>query len=928
MSEFDTFDDSDDWIPLKEDQDINQINTAVIERPNVKDESIIILKPSSTQHRQRKTSSLDEIRGRHERNIILKTHLVDKPLSLIPIAFLRHFLHEIWNARYSIRLGIFLLVLGSFLQCLSLVVCVKGFMTARFFLVAIGISSFVYVRGFHLLRTFSMDIDSMIPTILDHLTGSAIRNSILFVVHFLPFLSQAWSYFYLSQTISVSSNLFLCFCLLLLQVAILLRLNVNFDVLPNGKHWFEYKNGACYVGNYILTRKASSSPFDSRLHAWIYLYTLATISSCVSIRHNGFGDAIFLLAPLLMSSGLLLLATSRFDENGNDILIPLIRRICRQTLADVLKQVGDNVSGNDMFRLTMLRWIVDYWATASPKPDSIPQGKTRPFYSLSQPNDDIQVKSNVEHDTADTETSTGTCDGIKNISSSNINHNQIDWTNLCAMLGMTTSQMFSEVAADNHQSQHENKSVSNIRNIINSLNVDDRARPIVESYKRAVNQCRIPRNMSIVLAISSRCPGIASILYLLVTFSGHVGNCTVLLVPVIALEFTRVMTWLKSCQSAYPNALDSNGDDLRSHFNFVPMNMPSMDILLSKDDISIDSRGTALQIWYNVESSISALESGLVAVKCVHTASVATDLAFNVMSLSKYATELHSVGFAQGLFTVLLDIFLFHMDSTDDMNKSSRQNNRTKISSTTAAVVDNTNMLKKNLSELLDGDNVRQNIVSPIISLTHKVSSGIRIPHRNVTGAKKEDQTIVMNKVAKSQTQENEINNIGKEDAILDDISPLTSDVPAHDNIDPLPNDLELHGDVNHTKENITNEQVIDNEIDDDDDASWEDLSDHLDLHNTEESQMDTKLSDETLTSKSVIAEDVRHIEIDTPGNNEALKWVGIGSAIFGTVMGGIALANNIQNAKRKDQGGPNSCSRRTSTVTKIERLDDDEDSN
>lgn len=354
-----------------------------------------------------------------------------------------------------------------------------------------------------------------------------------------------------------------------------------------------------------------------------------------------------------------------------------------------------------------------------------------------------------------------------------------------------------------------------------------------------------------------------------------------------------------------------------------------MDILLSKDDISIDSRGTALQIWYNVESSISALESGLVAVKCVHTASVATDLAFNVMSLSKYATELHSVGFAQGLFTVLLDIFLFHMDSTDDMNKSSRPNNRTKISSTTAAVVDNTNVLKKNLSELLDGDKVRQNIVSPIISLTHKVSSGIRIPHRNITGTKKEDQMIAVNKVAESQTQVNEMNNIGKEDAILEDISPLTSDVPAHDNINPLPNDLELQGNVNNTKENITNEQMIDDEIDDDDDdASWEDLSDHLDLRNTEESHMDTKECDETLTSKSVIAEDVRHVEIDTPGNNEALKWVGLGSAIFGTVMGGIALANNIQNAKRKDQGGPNSCSRRTSTITKIERLDDDEDSN
>lgn len=900
MSEFDTFDDSDDWIPLNEDQNHNQSNTATIERPKVQNNSIILLKPSASNQQHQRTSSLDEIRGRHERNVILKTHLVDKPLSLMPIAFFRHAVHEIWNTRYSIRLGIFLLMVGSMLQCLSLIVCVRSFMTVGFYLVMIGISYYVSFYGFDRMKKVSMDVDLMTSTVLDKLSGSVIRNILILAVHVLPFLAQVWSYSYLSQRTVASSTLFTCFTLFLLQVAILVHLNVNVAALSSGNYWFQCKNGACHVGKYVLTGKGPSSLFDSRLHAWMYLYVLATISSCISIKRNGFGDAMFLLAPLLISSGILILATSRYDEHGNDILIPLTRRICRHALADVLKQVGDHVSGNDMFRLTMLRWIVDYWATASPnKTDTGPKDDRISFETLNKTKDDAPIKSNARDETAYVEPSTRESDDNQNNISSNI-----EWKNLCTMLGMTTSQMFSEVAEDDHHIQHENKSISNIRSIIDALNADNRARPIVESYKDTVNHCRISRNLSIVLAISSRCPGVASVLCLLISCSSRVGSCAMLLVPVIALECTRVMTWLNSCQKVYRHHLDSDDDDKLQCFQLIPKNMPSMDILLSNDDISFVSRGTALQIWYNVESSITALESGLVAVQCVQTATVATDLAFNVISLSKYATELRNVGLTQGLFTVLVDVFLFHMDMTEDMNKRPRQTNRTKISSTTAAIVENSNVIKKNLSELLDGKEDGHNILSPVISLAHNFFSNIRLPNRNTNEAKiKENST----ESVKSQTQEAiDIND--REDVTSDDIA-----LPTHDSPVAIPNDLELHADANGGYK------------DDDDDASWEDLSNHLDPPQTTESQTNKNERDETPTSKSALPEDVGHVEIDSSAN-EALKWIGIGSAILGTIMGGIALVNNVQNNVKKDEGGSNARTRRTSTITKIERLDDEDD--
>ena len=80
--------------------------------------------------------------------------------------------------------------------------------------------------------------------------------------------------------------------------------------------------------------------------------------------------------------------------------------------------------------------------------------------------------------------------------------------------------------------------------------------------------------------------------------------------------------------------------------------------------------------------------------------------------------------------------------------------------------------------------------------------------------------------------------------------------------------------------------------------------------------------------NQSTSSERHQVVESESPKHandaNDAMKWVGAGVAIIGTVIGGIALASNNDESSRRGTGQRNETNSRRSTVT-IERLDDDE---
>jgi hypothetical protein len=72
---------------------------------------------------------------------------------------------------------------------------------------------------------------------------------------------------------------------------------------------------------------------------------------------------------------------------------------------------------------------------------------------------------------------------------------------------------------------------------------------------------------------------------------------------------------------------------------------------------------TLLVVWRNMCDSVSALEVGLTAARCVQTTVVAVDFAANIMSLAQFGFEVSQQGWAYGLAVVLKEMLHLHTNS-------------------------------------------------------------------------------------------------------------------------------------------------------------------------------------------------------------------------------------------------------------------------
>ena len=76
--------------------------------------------------------------------------------------------------------------------------------------------------------------------------------------------------------------------------------------------------------------------------------------------------------------------------------------------------------------------------------------------------------------------------------------------------------------------------------MMTSLNVDERAKPAVKSYKLAIESIPPPRRVAIAVAIARRCPALLSSSLLLFVQPSRSIQSLMLLLPLILLEVMRV----------------------------------------------------------------------------------------------------------------------------------------------------------------------------------------------------------------------------------------------------------------------------------------------------------------------------------------------------------------------------------------------------
>lgn len=480
-----------------------------------------------------------------------------------------------------------------------------------------------------------------------------------------------------------------------------------------------------------LVKKPFTTLFDCRLHLWASLYTIALMTALFRVKENQAYKPMLLAGPFLLVSGALLVLSATEGEEGERLIMNLVRIVLRRTLGGILMELGEEVKEDEMLQLLMLRWIVDYWASDStPKDNSADTDRGEPKRSAAASARSFTSSSHGSRD-ASSEGASGSNNTVpspraqaqayaRETSQNWSRGRPLGWEELFSMLSLTTDQMHKEVDADrgggrNNRRQeqtYKNESLTSLQAMLLSFNANERARPAVMSYKVAVEELPPSRKVAIYVSLARRCPAVLSAIYLFLFDPAHANPCIIVLLPLMMLDAMKVSQWITACQKFGESQLlrsemhtPATHECETSHWltNIVPATMSPMEILLNEDHNSLYPRRTALRVWYNVQSSVSALDLGLTAMKCAETAQVATKLTFNVISLASFAAEMKNEGLGVGLRMLLLDLFHFHLEKTSPTSQQDgRSQHRSKYSHAALDLVENSQMLQRNVHELLD----------------------------------------------------------------------------------------------------------------------------------------------------------------------------------------------------------------------------------
>ena len=502
-----------------------------------------------------------------------------------------------------------------------------------------------------------------------------------------------------------------CWIFIIIEFVVLVPMHFRMKKRASfSKYSLQDRHGIFTFGPVALELKHKSSLFDVRIHFWIYLYVMALIATTFMMDTDELYKPIILAAPFLLATGsFLILSCDQIDgevkndeigdEHGN-FFLQILRSALRMSLFDMFQMIGDDIAEDEILQLNMLRWIVDLWAGTD-------KDSQHSSSSSNQTHQSYQARSfqPVQHES---ESSTNRSASRTSQPHANINISQ-----------NYSAPRSSESTFDRNSSNQETFRHSQERRLKlpSFFHVDERAKPAIQSFKAAVASFPPSRNACIVLAVTKRCPA-ALLVICLHLFALHNANCvTIILLPMMLLEFMRVSEWRKACFSAF--AADDDKSALHTDMLTIPASMEHMQILLSGNTFSNFNPGSSLQLWTNVKSSVVALESSLTAVKCVNTAKFATDVAMDVMSLAKLGFEVKEKGIPYGVSVLVKDLFHFHMEKAMSENNElpapCQEGRGGLISKTTMNLVNNAQVLTKNINELLEDGTDQNNMLSPVI---------------------------------------------------------------------------------------------------------------------------------------------------------------------------------------------------------------------
>eukprot|EP00980_Cylindrotheca_fusiformis_P003774 scaffold834_cov123-Cylindrotheca_fusiformis.AAC.21 len=462
-------------------------------------------------------------------------------------------------------------------------------------------------------------------------------------------------------------------------------------------------------------------PRDATYQGLITLYGSALM---LAIWNTDIGRLPILAAPFLTATGTLLLT---YQDDDMEWVPQLLRHSLRITLRDVLSSVSQKVSTDELLQLTILRWIADYWAStkdtsndsSSSAPSPPPQpNKTKPTESSSTAIPSPATTSDI----AMRPTSPST--RRSNARFKYPNH-EVQWEDLLPMLSVAADHMSTEVQQlqsnsngntqlSNPQQNSENDAIKNLKSMLLSLNVDERAKPAVRAYRQGVEKFPPTKRVAAILSIVRRCPAVLILLWHLVLGSSSRLSSFLTLFPFVVLEYCRIKHWMESCSAMTTMTTTERRPAegaLAATFKRVLDDIDPMMILLSGDTFSLENPPTLLSVWQNITSSVSALEFGLTATRCAQTTTVAVDFAGNVISLLNFGWEVSNHGLLHGLAIMTKEIITIHVNDHLPLD----QRRTVKYTNAAMDAVQNAQFFASNVKTLAQEEELDP-ILRPIVS--------------------------------------------------------------------------------------------------------------------------------------------------------------------------------------------------------------------
>lgn len=634
---------------------------------------------SNSSSKNNKPNDLQSIQRRLETRVAVQTNLVNHPVDLFWRRFLLNFVREIWALEIRIRLGLLLLISG---------LCIRCFLYSIWYILyprvailsVILIGSIVYLDPFDVQR---------------QLRG--IANVII----------SPDKAFQAMEQLDLSQLRVLSFCLFMVPTMLEIRTLSFLSQIKAESGWTMYNLG---IGGILLAAMLSlhnlkgMKPRECSYQGMLILYGSALI---VTIYSWDIRRIPVLAAPFLTATGTLLLT---YQDDDMEWISRIVRHALRLTLRDVLSSVGERVAEDEMLQLAILRWICDFWANNQEKSEPPPTSHPTPSGTNTRPQEEA-TSSPSSSPSQSTQRPSGTAadsgvipnDVVPSSAPSQEDYHlrEIQWQELLPMLNIEINHMEAEVEAlqsentpnegssDNStnrrqtgqtgrtnrpaQNQPDMQSFEGLKSMLLSLNVDDRAKPAVSAYRRAVESFPPEKRRALAISVIRRCPALIT-MTLQIFFSGPrtIFTSVVILFPFIVMEYLRIMSWIESCRrvatvcgfvQTEPQGIE---DDNQSSWGIPEdlKNVDTMAILLCGDSSTLRPP-TLLVVWQNIVGSVNALEVGLTAARCAETTVVAVDFAGNVMDLVQFGLEVSQRGLLHGLMVMAKEAISIHTSGVD-----------------------------------------------------------------------------------------------------------------------------------------------------------------------------------------------------------------------------------------------------------------------